>query len=305
MTHSFFKKIFSISDYDETHIIIYLFGIKLKFLKVELLKKMNESPYLYYKKHNMDITKLPAASGQIRDIQLANYALLKEFDYVCKQNNLTYWLDFGTLLGAVRHKGYIPWDDDIDIGMLRDDYNKVITAFENSSRNADIYAVYNADKKNNIILKIRHKKCPHLFVDIFPYDICPVLTENEQINITNSMKQTDRTVFSKITDFNELENLINKIRENFYSIKNPEETNIVYGFDYAHSYKNWFFPKEMAFPLKEIEFEGQNFPVFNDYKKYLEKIFGDYMAYPHKFKAGHSMYLNLSEEDKKIIEELK
>lgn len=87
-------------------------------MKSSIKAKKQQSPYAEYKKNNVDITSLPPATGQIRDVQLSNLELLKELDYVCKKNNLQYWLDFGTLIGAIRHKGFIPWDDDIDTGMM-------------------------------------------------------------------------------------------------------------------------------------------------------------------------------------------
>ena len=65
-------------------------------------------------------------NGTLRDIQLLYVELLRFVDNVCKKHEINYWLDGGTLLGAVRHGGFIPWDDDVDLTMLRKDYNKLL-----------------------------------------------------------------------------------------------------------------------------------------------------------------------------------
>ena len=191
MTSNIFEKIFSVKEYDTTHMIVRILGIKIKFAKLEYYNKARKNHYLYYKKDNIDITKIPVAEGFIRDIQLGNLKILKEIDYVCKLNNINYWLDFGTLLGAVRHKGYIPWDDDIDIAMMRDNYNKFIEIFDNSTKNKDLYTEIDFDKTDNTILKVKYKKSKYLFVDICPVDESPLYSLQEQLEKTKQIKSID------------------------------------------------------------------------------------------------------------------
>ena len=62
----------------------------------------------------------------IEEVKKVELNLLLDFDKYCKQNNLRYYLCYGTLIGAVRHKGFIPWDDDIDVIMPREDYEKLM-----------------------------------------------------------------------------------------------------------------------------------------------------------------------------------
>ena len=149
-----------------------IFGIKILLpAPKSLLTKRNDIFY-YYKKNNIDITTLPAATGQLRDIQLANLAILKEFDEFCRANNLSYWIEYGTLLGAVRHKGYIPWDDDIDVSMTREDYDKFIEIFEKNSPNSKLKLYYGKNNSGLFLLKLMRKDTELLFIDIFPSDYC-------------------------------------------------------------------------------------------------------------------------------------
>lgn len=112
--------------------------------------------------------------------------ILKEIHRVCEENNIQYFLSDGTLIGAVRHNGFIPWDDDLDIGMLRDDYDK-FCKIANSKFSEDFFLQSNETDSNyyqsyaKVVLrntlwvengtKTSDIKC--LYVDIFPYDKVP------------------------------------------------------------------------------------------------------------------------------------
>lgn len=303
--------IFSVQNYGKTHYIARIFGIKIKFPKIEYAIKKSKSPYYYYKKNNIDITTLPPAEGQVRDIQLANLALLKEMDYVCKQAGLKYWLDFGTLLGATRHKGFIPWDDDIDTGMLRVDYDKISEAFQSYSRDPDIYVDYACSLKNTCqcCLRVKHKKCPHLFVDIFPYDwYGQILTREEQRAKTLELKQLRKSMQAK-SKIRETEAVLSIIREGrkkaIQTNEFIEKSDLVWGVDFNHGWKNWFSSYDTIFPLSKIEYEGGKFPCANKTHEYLTEVFGDYMAYPKKIGVGHNMFAKLSQEEQEEIKKLK
>ena len=316
--HKYFQSIcetiFSVKNYKWTHKTVTILGIKINFLRSRICQIKKQNPYYYCKKHNVDITKIPPATGQIRDIQLANLALLREMDYVCKENNLTYWLDGGTLIGAVRHKGFIPWDDDIDTAMLREDYEKIIDAFKKSSRNPDIYADYyrQPNLSCSCFIKVQHKKCPHLFVDIFPWDYYGnILTIPEQIEKSKEIKEI-------IAD---LENRTNKcmsnaeiLRINRNTMKNTilaqndsnnySNGDLVWGIDFHHVWNNWFTQYDVLYPIRTITFEGYEFPCMNNPDAFLTRLYGNYMNYPRKIYYGHNMYKYFDNNQKVAIKNL-
>ena len=79
--------------------------------------------------------------GNLRNVQLLYIELLRFVDNVCKKHNIDYWLEGGTLIGAVRHGGFIPWDDDIDIAMPREDYEKFLKIFPEYGKKNNLLAV--------------------------------------------------------------------------------------------------------------------------------------------------------------------
>lgn len=308
---AFLCSLFYIKNGDLRYSIRFL-GFRISIPKLACWNNKRKTPYMEYKKQGVNIRELPSAEGQIRDIQLANLELLKELDYVCKENNLKYWLDFGTLIGAMRHKGFIPWDDDIDVSMLREDYEKIIEAFQKSSRNSDIYADYCRNKPNYSVnfIKIRHKQCPHLFVDIFPYDVygkklSDIEQINESIHIKNLRNIIKKRCFSEIVEKDVLKFLLDDLQRTIlHSDTDTEKSDFVWGVDFNHYWKNWFTRYDVVFPLKTIEFENTQFPCINNPDSHLKRIYGNYMDYPKKISFGHSMYVKLSTEEKENIKKL-
>ena len=301
----------TISNYSETRKLITILGFKIKIAKREIAKERQENGFYQYKKDKIDITKVPPAQGLLRDIQLANLALLKELAYVCEKNNFKYILDAGTLLGAVRHSRFIPWDDDIDILMFREDYEKIVSAFKNTTRNSDIYAEYHRDKDTNsqYFIKIKHKKCPFLGVDIFPLDSYGKhLSLKEQLIATNKickiLKHLKKEINPNISNKETKTILTKTMKEKILLSSANENGDFVYGVDFAHKLKNWFLDRDIVLPLRKIQFEDSKYTTVNKPKEFLKNIYGDYMKYPKKMKILHYSYKNLTSEQLEAIKKL-
>lgn len=301
----------TISNYSETRNLITILGFKIKIAKREIAKGRQENVFYQYKKDKIDITKVPQAQGLLRDIQLANLALLKELAYVCEKNNFKYILDAGTLLGAIRHKGFIPWDDDIDILIFREDYEKIVSVFKNTTRNSDIYAEYHRDKDTNsqYFIKIKHKKCPFLGVDIFPLDSYGKhLSLKEQLIATNKickiLKHLKKEINPNISNKETKTILTKTMKEKILLSSANENGDFVYGVDFAHKLKNWFLDRDIVLPLRKIQFEDSKYTTVNKPKEFLKNIYGDYMKYPKKMKILHYSYKNLTSEQLETIKKL-
>lgn len=301
----------TISNYSETRNLITILGFKIKIAKREIAKERQENVFYQYKKDKIDIAKVPPAQGLLRDIQRANLALLKELAYVCEKNNFKYILDAGTLLGAIRHTGFIPWDDDIDILMFREDYEKIVSTFKNTTRNSDIYAEYHRDKDTNsqYFIKIKHKKCPFLGVDIFPLDSYGKhLSLKEQLIATNKickiLKHLKKEINPNISNKGTKTILTKTMKEKILLSSAKENGDFVYGVDFAHKLKNWFLDRDIVLPLRKIQFEDSEYTTVNKPKEFLKNIYGDYMKYPKKMKILHYSYKNLTSEQLETIKKL-
>lgn len=294
-----------------THIKFKLFGfIKISLPRLYYARRKKEllRVFNYYKNNNIDITTYPKAEGFFRTIQLVQIEILKEFDRICRKNNIDYWLDFGTLLGAIRHKGFIPWDDDIDVGMPREFYNNFVDVFNKENSNKNLTISYNRRFCDRLgcFYKIRYKDTD-LALDIFPYDFCDRrFSEKEQYALTSEIK-AKREVINEICKKKKISNaeLLDKINALMAEITNNKVNtkesgnDMVWGADYSHTYPKWVHSYDTFYPLGEIEFEGYKFCCPNKYVDYIKTVYGNYMSYPSDMHV-HSVY-KFNEEEIEIM----
>ena len=303
----FFKNIFSITDADYSHKLIRICGIRFRILKSKNKKRIS----IDYSKYK-NISKIPKAEGFLRDYQLALLAILKEFDRICELNNVRYWLSGGTLLGAKRHKGFIPWDDDIDVDMMREDYEKFPSIFNACTTNPDLVCELWRDKNApaTIILKIHHKKIKQVFIDIFPHDFYYNNAQGKDKKRLNKKIKFYRKMLS-LSPFRikEDEKLIEKIKYLTKSVINENievderiSPSIHWGLDFPHRWNNWIYDYNQIFPLKKMKFEDYKFSVPNDTDFMLKNIYGNYMKMPKSICPHHTDEEAFTEEE---INELK
>lgn len=222
--------------------------------------------------------------GIWEQIQLLTQEMMIFMDNICKKHDIYYWLDFGTLLGASRHQGFIPWDDDVDIGMMRKDFDKFITVFHEETKRLDVnniitITIDDIARKNLMISFIKVKFDFIKLLDIFPYDFL------------NSKKSVDEERYTlERRDFHI--KLLNGADKNEVVKDYMERLNLEYddgkyimpgvegviGLDEIYSFK--IREKGAIFPLRKIRFMEHDFNCPNNYKNYLTEIYGNYQEIP-------------------------
>ena len=120
----------------------------------------------------------PKATGFLKEIQTCNLELLSKLKEICDELNIKFWLHAGTLIGAIRHNGFIPWDDDVDVAMLREDFNtlKKYISENNKYEIAEYYNDLTCSKHHQF--KLKTKEIPN-FIDIVIYDRCKITSQQE------------------------------------------------------------------------------------------------------------------------------
>lgn len=234
----------------------------------------------------------------LRRQQLRMLEILDAVDACCRKHNIPYWLDSGTLLGAARHKGFIPWDDDLDIMMLREDYLKLLKVLpaelprEFILQTIDTDPYYIApyakvrDLKSHIKENIPYDRLltyTGIFIDIFPIEKAPLLLEKIGRHFSN---KNYRPLRKTTMDDYVLRRKTIKINRLNYHIVFPFLrflAKLWTGKAYRVSFGTSFFSRHYLneiFPLTEMEFEGKKYPVPANTEKYLQRLYGDWRKVP-------------------------
>ncbi len=235
---------------------------------------------------NHPITQVPPATGKLRLLQHGNAVLLKVFAKKCEEAGLRYWMDYGTLLGSIRHKGFIPWDDDLDVGMLRDDYDVLLSLADSMFPKEQGFSI-----SKHTFLQIGVVGTP-LNLDIFPYyrHSKQDSPENQAELLSKLQEIRKGVVFTRglvnVTD----EELKSKIKKEVYNNQGPlpeADNPLLFLSPSADFLKDRIFRYEDIFPLRTSEFEGDMYSAPTHSRQYLELLYGDYMTYPPKVGFWH------------------
>lgn len=294
-------KFFGIEHNKKTkHIIYYVFGIKIsKKNKLEILKTKNE--YLINTINQIGADKIPPASGELRQWQLELLDLMKDFDKVCRENGVQYWLDFGTLLGAIRHKGFIPWDDDIDTSMMKSDLDKLLPILSDYYKDTDFLVRKRAITCNNFQIRIRHKKY-NLGIDIFPVYEYPEnnLTKELEKTITEKIIYTRDILDKKYSGKKLSQQKISEAEQDIIKLQNqiilpqdkliPEHPILFHGIDFPYEEGYYVMPNDMIFPLKKCTFEGMEFYIPNKSEEYLLRLWKNWKHIPQNINFINEHY---------------
>lgn len=271
----------------------------------------------------------------LRRLQMVELDILKKFDKMCEKHGLEYFAAYGTVLGAVRHQGFIPWDDDIDVGMPRKDYERLAELVPIEF--GEGYSLLNGQidprypfmtsrimKKGTEFRMLSMKNVPcdlGIFLDIFCFDDMPDSIE-EQRKIARSCWIIEKMCILRNTPFPNLPyrgikrvaayvacgagSLVMKVfpRKKLHewmqsSAQRCNNPNAGYlGCPFGLKPFESVYPKSMIYPLKRMKFEDMEIPIPNDPHAMLLQVYGEsYMTPPPEGKRSNIIPYKLSFEE--------
>ena len=252
---------------------------------------------------SVDIRNIPKSVNLTGKIQQVSFGMLKEFDRVCRKYNLKYWLDYGTMLGAKRHRGFVPWDDDIDVGMMYDDYCEFLRVFNDEFRNTNYGLVVVPSQ----IGKICHKQFMPSTKDetvkfinwelegklSFALDIFPFYNLKKEISKERARDELQKLISrkskchrenSQYEGFLNADKIVNETRER---LSQQSESNYMFLGTETMTTNPDIRSVDDMFPLKELSFEEGRFYVPKNIEYILTGRYGDYMAFPSNLNFRH------------------
>ena len=248
-------------------------------------------------------------SDNLERVQELSLMILKDFVNFCDDYNINYVVAYGTTLGAIRHHGFIPWDDDIDLMMLREDYNKFLDLFNKfNNEKYELFTMENTENLYKLFAKISLKGTKTyafwhnnadfsmgLCIDIFILDDVPKNKFKKKIFLkrralhrrlgdTLEVLKSDMYI-SKNKEIlgRSLKKIFNifHINQNFLINQNKrlrkEKKDASEVCDLAYP---WVYPKSIFENSIKVKFEDIQVKVPNDYEGYLKNVYGDYMELP-------------------------
>ncbi len=246
-----------------------------------------------------------------REVQLLELEILKVLDKVCAEHSLRYYLAYGTLLGAVRHKGFIPWDDDIDLLMPRPDYEKLIGIMKKGALPQG-YALGHIDddsyifpyakifKENTLVVEEKLKP-PYresmIWIDIFPMDGIPqseriqrsiflktialrkflytAIVDSRKVHGIEKIATVLLKPFSSLVGPHRIAKKIDRLSKKIGFAESPFSGNIAWGDGVFEKIDTASF-----LPSVPLTFEGEELPAPQNWNQHLQDLFGDYMQLP-------------------------
>ncbi len=250
---------------------------------------------------------------QLRCAQLKQLSILEEIDRICRHHGITYWLDGGSLLGAVRHGGFIPWDDDIDIAMSLTDAQHFVEIAPRELRPGLVLQTPATEPTREPIIKVRDTNSfyvegtedfslPYtkgLFVDIFPFIDYPNVSArfckkygkgmSKCYSILHHSHRYSWRSTAELFYFGAKYALYSLLWKAAFTFLRHDTyiSNVLINNGYGIMHR-----KDSVFPVGTIEFEGKQFAAPNDPDAYLTDLYHDYMQMPPKAKQKvHSVFI--------------
>lgn len=257
--------------------------------------------------------------SKLRHDQLALLEIIKEFAIICKKHNIKWWLSSGTLLGCLRHNGFIPWDDDMDVVMYKSDYERFIQLMKKYESEDYVFQCKENDfnyvflfgkfrKKNSVVTTfdahLKYYKWKGIGIDIF------AIEHSSYINALLSSKTYSLFRRFMIINNETLRYLTTKILQKIcfyilfpiYKILNVFAKKGEYHYIQGTGWARHTFYNNDIDPLTTHYFENFEFPIPNNADSYVRRVYGDYMKIPNIDKIINSIhckeYLNDIQQDK-------